>query len=159
LVQAVPEEVKTKARKYFPAYGTELAADRLGSERFQRVVERLEKNPEERQLVCECENVTLAEIEEVIKEGTSFTVSDIRRKTRMGMGTCQGNFCSLRSVGILSRNESIAPKQQSLQQLQDFLQARWKGIRPVLWGNALREAEMARGIYGVGLNVNGGSPK
>jgi glycerol-3-phosphate dehydrogenase len=77
----------------------------------------------------------------------------------MGMGTCQGNFCSLRSVGILSRAENIAEKQQSLQQLQDFLQARWKGIRPVLWGNALRETEMARGIYGVGLNVNGGSPE
>ncbi|WP_019555020.1 anaerobic glycerol-3-phosphate dehydrogenase subunit GlpA [Propionispira raffinosivorans] len=159
LVPEVTEEVKTKARKYFPAYGTELAASRLGADRFQRVVERLEKNPDERQLVCECENVTMAEIEEVIKEGTSFTLSDIRRKTRMGMGTCQGNFCSLRSVGILSRAESIDQKQQSLQQLQEFLQARWKGIRPVLWGNALRETEMARGIYGVGLNVNGGSPK
>ncbi|MCE5285139.1 MAG: anaerobic glycerol-3-phosphate dehydrogenase subunit A [Pelosinus sp.] len=159
LIQDVPENVKQQARKYFPAYGTVLAANRLGGERFERVVKRLENSPQERQLVCECENVTVAEIKEVISEGTSHTVNDIRRKTRMGMGTCQGIFCSLRSVGILSQYEMAAEKQGSIEQLQNFLQSRFKGIRPVLWGNALREIEIARGIYGVGLNVNGGKPK
>ncbi len=159
LIQDVSEQLKRKAKKYFPAYGTALAANRLGEERFQRVVKRLEGNPQERQLICECENVTLAEIEEVMQEGTSYTVSDIRRKTRMGMGTCQGIFCAMRSVGVLSRFEKISGKQNSLQQLEDFLQARWKGIRPILWGNALREIEITRGIYGVGFNVKGGTPQ
>ena len=39
--------------------------------------------------------------------------------------------------------------------LKEFLEARWSGIRPVLWGNQLREAELARGIYEATLNLDG----
>lgn len=157
LVEEVSETEKAKARQYFPAYATNLTATRLGPERFAKVVESLERDPEKRQLVCECENVTLAEVEEVIKEGTCYTVSDVRRKTRMGMGTCQGNFCSLRSMGVLSQCGVTPEAKETLPQIRDFLQARWKGIKPVLWGNALREIEMTRGIYESALNINGGN--
>ncbi len=34
------------------------------------------------------------------------------------------------------------------EELQDFLDQRWKGIRPVLWGSQLKETELTRGIYG-----------
>ena len=39
--------------------------------------------------------------------------------------------------------------------LQSFQQERWYGIRPVLWGSELRETELARGMYGATLNVDG----
>ena len=43
--------------------------------------------------------------------------------------------------------------------LKDFIEARWKGIRHVLWGNAIRETELTRGIYEGTLNVNGAMKK
>lgn len=40
--------------------------------------------------------------------------------------------------------------------MQEFLQGRWKGIRPVLMGRTLREAEMTRGLYELNFNITGG---
>ena len=42
--------------------------------------------------VCRCEEVFLEEIVAAISAG-SQTVDDVKRRTRAGMGTCQGIFC------------------------------------------------------------------
>jgi glycerol-3-phosphate dehydrogenase len=147
-----------RAKKFFPVHGASLAASRLGAEGLSRVVDKLEKQPSSRQLVCECENVTLAEVEEAAADPTSFTLSDVRRKTRMGMGTCQGAFCTYRTVGTMVAND-LTNGQDSKELLKDFIEARWKGIRHVLWGNAIRETELTRGIYEGTLNVNGAMKK
>ena len=47
----------------------------------------------------------------------------------------------------------------SLTRLREFLQGRWKGIRPVLLGRTLRETEMTRSIYELSMNATGGAPK
>ena len=44
----------------------------------------------------------------------------------------------------------------SLGQMKEFLQGRWKGIRPVLLGRTIREMEMTRALYELSFNVNGG---
>jgi glycerol-3-phosphate dehydrogenase len=31
--------------------------------------------------------------------------------------------------------------------LKEFLEERWKGIRPVLWGTSLKEEELIESIY------------
>ena len=159
LVPEVAEEKKQAARKFFPSYGVNLAATRLGPERFDRVTERLEREPEKRELICECENVTLAEVEEIAQELTSFKVNDIRRRTRIGMGTCQANFCALRAASIFSRVGKQKEAKDALGQMKEFLQGRWKGVRPVLVGRTIREAEMTRGIYELSFNINGGRPE
>ena len=156
LVPEVSEEAKKKAAKYFPSFGTNLAATRLGPDAFERVAKRLEEEPESRSLICECENITLAEIEEIAKSADSHIINDIRRRTRLGMGTCQGNFCSLRAAGIFGRVGSTEGAKDSLGQLKGFLQGRWKGVRPVLMGRNIRETEMTRALYELSFNVNGG---
>ena len=40
--------------------------------------------------------------------------------------------------------------------MKQFLQGRWKGIRPVLVGRTLREIEMTRALYELSFHVNGG---
>jgi glycerol-3-phosphate dehydrogenase len=35
----------------------------------------------------------------------------------------------------------------SVELLNDFLEERWKGIKPVLWGDGLRESEFTYWIY------------
>ena len=156
LVPEVSEEDRKEARKYFPAFGTSLAATRLGPERFARVVDSLKNHPEKRELVCECENVTLAEVEEIARDLSSFQINDIRRRTRIGMGTCQANFCALRSAAVFAKCGQDEGAKDSLGQMKQFLQGRWKGIRPVLVGRTLREIEMTRALYELSFHVNGG---
>ena len=110
----------------------------------------------------------LAEFEQVASEPTSHSLNDIRRRTRMGMGTCQGSFCGLRGVGAVLEAKLLPAGMQACgtgecdalpcgapDLLQSFQQERWYGIRPVLWGSELRETELARGMYGATLNVDG----
>lgn len=154
LVEDPTPTLLTKAREVFPTYGAELAASRLGNERLQRVIERIEKKPETKQLVCECENVTLAEIQEIASEPSTHNISDVRRRTRLGMGTCQGAFCAYRAVGAAS-SEDYGWAEDTTALFREFIEARFKGIRPVLWGNMLRDTELTRGIYDATLNING----
>lgn len=79
LVPQVSGEEKKKAHKLFPSFGTDLAATRLGPERFKRVVAAMGKHPEKREVLCECENVTRAEFEEIARESTSHILNDVRR--------------------------------------------------------------------------------
>jgi glycerol-3-phosphate dehydrogenase len=58
------------------------------------------------EIVCRCENVTEAEIIESIKRGAT-TVDGIKFRTRAGMGRCQGGYCALRIINILSRELNI----------------------------------------------------
>lgn len=153
LVDELSINVKKKAEKYFPAYGVDLAISRLGPN-FGNALNKIEADPNKSQLVCECELVTLAEVEVAAADNDSFSMDDVRRKTRMGMGTCQGAFCAFRGVGAFVEND-MSKGQSASQLTKDFLQSRWNGIRPVLWGKQLREAELMRGIYEATLNING----
>lgn len=147
-------ELLATAKRYFPSYSVDSAASRLGSEKLETVIRRIQADPVKGQLICECENVTVAEVEEAAEDTTSHTLGDIRRKTRMGMGTCQGAFCTYRSVGAIDA-AGLSWGKETPSLFKEFLQARWGGIRPVLWGNVIREAELTRGIYDATLNING----
>jgi len=56
-------------------------------------------------VACFDNNVGIDTIEAIAKSADSHIINDIRRRTRLGMGTCQGNFCSLRAAGIFHRRE------------------------------------------------------
>ncbi|WP_420854163.1 anaerobic glycerol-3-phosphate dehydrogenase subunit A [Sodalis ligni] len=97
-------------------------------------------------LVCECEAVTAGEVRYAVDSLTVNNLTDLRRRTRVGMGTCQGELCACRAAGLLTRF-NVATPQQSIRQLSQFLDERWKGIRPIAWGNALRESEFTSWVY------------
>ena len=99
-----------------------------------------------RSLVCECEAVTAGEVQYAVENLTVNNLLDLRRRTRVGMGTCQGELCACRAAGLLQRFHATSST-QSLAQLSDFLNERWKGIQPVAWGDALRESEFTRWVY------------
>ncbi|MBW1697190.1 MAG: FAD-dependent oxidoreductase [Deltaproteobacteria bacterium] len=43
-------------------------------------------------IVCRCEEITLGEIREALKDGAN-DMNEVKRMTRMGMGHCQGRMC------------------------------------------------------------------
>lgn len=105
-------------------------------------------------LVCECEMVTAGEVEYALKDLFVKDLIDLRRRTRVGMGPCQGELCSYRAAGLLNETGK-AGGEEAIRMLVDFLEERWKGIKPVLWGDTLREIEFTywiyQGLFGLGL--------
>ncbi|WP_330982529.1 MULTISPECIES: anaerobic glycerol-3-phosphate dehydrogenase subunit A [Enterobacterales] len=99
-----------------------------------------------RSLVCECEAVTAGEVQYAIENLGVKNLLDLRRRTRVGMGTCQGELCACRATALLNRYQVTTPA-QSLNQLSEFLNERWKGIEPIAWGDALRESEFTRWVW------------
>lgn len=153
LVEDATHELLKRGSNVFPSYGAKLCHSRQGNDRFLKIIAKIEHDNTMSEVICECENVTRAEIEVIANECTSHSISDVRRRTRMGMGTCQGTFCTYRAVGtVKTLNKDWTEDTSKL--FRDFLEARWKGIRPVLWGNQLRDVELTRGIYEVSLNIN-----
>ena len=59
-------------------------------------------------LICRCEEVTKGEIRQAVHAGM-FTIEEIRRYLRSGMGLCQGQTCGKLVKGIVSRELKVAP--------------------------------------------------
>lgn len=66
----------------------------------------IEKNPLYGRIVCRCETITEAEIVEAIHRGAT-TVDGVKRRTRAGMGRCQGGFCSPKVMEIIARERGV----------------------------------------------------
>ena len=65
------------------------------------VKERLDASGPE-QLICRCEQVPRAVIEETLKRGIPInSVDAIKRRTRASMGACQGGFCRGRFMKVV----------------------------------------------------------
>lgn len=70
----------------------------------------VQKDPGYGTLVCRCEEVTEAEIRAAIRRPVGArTIDAVKRRTRAGMGRCQGGFCSPRVLEILSEELGIDP--------------------------------------------------
>ncbi len=105
------------------------------------------------ELVCECELATYQMVEHALASGEVTSLDDLRRDVRLGMGPCQGGFCSYRAAGIMHQmhtQNSI----ETFRLLQDFLQERWKGLAPVLNGDQLRQARLNELLYRAILNAD-----
>jgi glycerol-3-phosphate dehydrogenase len=144
------------------------------------------------ELICECELVTRKMLENAAQNNPTITLDDLRRDVRLGMGPCQGGFCTYRAAGILHelsaagwqgdmRDSASATAQWNTAYLQspshnldsdeakqqpgtngnstaqrvlspnllmrDFLQERWKGLVPILWGRQLKQERLNQLIY------------
>ena len=84
-------------RKHIPVFRTMTDAQRR---------EAIAQNPLYGRVICRCENVTEAEIVEAVRRGAR-TVDGVKRRTRAGMGRCQGGFCTPRVMEIIAREAQI----------------------------------------------------
>jgi glycerol-3-phosphate dehydrogenase len=122
---------------------------------------RVEAEDSYGELICECELVTRDRVIKAITEGGAANVDDIRRETRLGMGPCQGGFCTYRAVALW---DEVAPQAtngspagegttdrialaSSGALLRHFLQERWKGLTAITWGDQLRQMRLDEIIF------------
>ena len=59
-------------------------------------------------LICRCEEVTKGEIRQAVHAGM-FTIEEIRRYLRTGMGLCQGQTCGKLVKGIVAKELGVRP--------------------------------------------------
>ena len=124
-----------------PSMAQKSAASRLGTR-----ASRLHMNDKyEDSLICECEEVSVGEINAAIERMDVTNLTDLRRRTRIGMGTCQGEFCACRAAGLLAKAHGCIDRERA--DLNNFLTERWKGNFPIGWGDTLREAEYTQWVY------------
>jgi glycerol-3-phosphate dehydrogenase len=98
------------------------------------------------QLICECELIGRSKLEETMRRRGTTNLDDVRRSLRLGMGPCQGGFCIYRATGILHAVDRLDGAEAS-ESLRDFLQERWKGMWPILYGDQLRQARLDDWIF------------
>ena len=128
---------------------TPYSKPKSGSARYrhgERAIKIFKDDRKSRSLICECEMVTCGEIEYAVKELDVKNLVDLRRRTRVGMGPCQGELCAYRAAGLMEEFADIDGSEAS-HDLRDFIEERWKGTRPICWGDALREAEFTYWVY------------
>jgi glycerol-3-phosphate dehydrogenase len=98
------------------------------------------------QIICECELVGRGRLEAAMRRRGTVNLDDIRRNLRLGMGPCQGGFCMYRAAGILHGVDRLDGP-HATGSLRHFLQERWKGMWPVLYGDQLRQARLDDWIF------------
>ena len=70
--------------------------------------EIIKKNPKYGKIVCRCESITEGEIVEALTNNPRATdIDGVKRRTRSGMGRCQGGFCSPTVVELIARELGV----------------------------------------------------
>lgn len=70
--------------------------------------EIIKANPSYGKIVCRCEQITEGEIvDAIISNPQAKTVDAVKRRTRAGMGRCQGGFCQTYVVELISKHLNI----------------------------------------------------
>ncbi len=67
----------------------------------------IQKDPSYGRIICRCEGITEGEILQAIHSAVPpASVDGIKRRTRAGMGRCQGGFCQPRVLELLAREQN-----------------------------------------------------
>lgn len=106
LAEAIVKDSGAKAKADFKAeLPKKPVFNRLN---WDKQAELIKENSLYGRVICRCETITEAEIIEAIHESCGArTVDGVKRRTRAGMGRCQGGFCGPRVTQILARELNI----------------------------------------------------
>jgi glycerol-3-phosphate dehydrogenase len=107
-------------------------------------------------LLCECEMVPISAVRQIIDHLSAHNdpvdLDAIRLRSRLGKGPCQGAFCGLRTIAYLYETGEVK-FDEGLDQMRTFLDRRWQGLRPVLWGTQLVQEQLQEAIHCGLLNL------
>ena len=102
---AVAENLKPKAEWHTAPYRNKAFSHMTFDEKQAAYAQ----NHDYGNVVCRCEQVTEAEIREAIRRPVGArTLDAVKRRTRAGMGRCQGGFCSPRVLEILTEELGVS---------------------------------------------------
>ncbi len=70
----------------------------------------IKENPHYGEMICNCEKVSLGEIEDVLSRSLPCnTIKAVKKRTRAGFGKCQGGFCQPKVLLLLADRLGVSP--------------------------------------------------
>lgn len=141
-----------EARPDAAAWAAEYAVDEMTvarliakyGQRAQEILVLMQALPETRRMACACEMVTVAEMRYTMKNEWARTHNDVRRRTRCGLGTCQGMRCAM----TLDAEVAASPLSRDNRRkgLHEFFEDGHRFRMPVLKDDAMRQEELSRNL-------------
>jgi glycerol-3-phosphate dehydrogenase len=107
--------------------------------------------PQKPGLICECSLVSRAEIVHSFEALFAKNLRDVKRRTRLGMGTCQGQLCVHRAAEVMVEDLKFSAP-QALNSLVEFLDEQWK-VAHILRGDQLRQLMFAKIMFEIVGNI------
>ena len=102
ILKAMPAEEKTD---FNPVREEPVRFRHMSNEERKALIE---KNPAYGRIICRCETITEGEILDAINAPAGARdVDGVKRRTRAGMGRCQGGFCGSKVVELLARELGV----------------------------------------------------
>lgn len=141
---SLPNTVELSQAYALDPYTVSRLVYRHGS-RALRILDAIKDNPEQGALVCSCEPVTYAEIDYVIQNEMARTVSDVRRRTRLTQGPCQGTDCLIAGSAFFPN----APHTAS-----SYWREWWYNRALVLNSDQLKQEEISQAIHFANNSLN-----
>lgn len=112
-------------------------------------------------LLCECEMVPISVFDQIAATlattGHRPGLRELGQRSRVGKGPCQGSFCSLRMTAHMY-DGGLLDNDAGVEELKDFLNERWRGMQPLLWGPAVSQAELQEALHCGLLGLDVGEP-
>ncbi len=143
--ESIPD-VEGLARDFeAPAYSIQRMTYRYGAEAV-KILELTKDDPSLAAPICRCEGTTGAELVHSIRNEHAVHLVDLRRRCRLGMGSCQGARCILPAAALLARERDLTPSETQGEMLS-LLSERWKGNRAVASGEGFAQAELTMGTF------------
>lgn len=101
-------------------------------------------------ILCECEMVPASAVDAIVRNAPGaephMSLKAIGVRSRVGKGSCQGAFCGIRVTSHLY-DSGIYDSPEGLRQMKSFLAERFKGVRPVVWGEQTPQMELAEALH------------
>jgi len=101
-------------------------------------------------ILCECEMVPQSAIDSIVESAPGaekqMTLQAIGLRSRIGKGSCQGSFCSIRVTSHLY-DRGVYGSGEGLTHMRNFLSERFKGTQPVLWGEQMPQMELSEAVH------------
>ena len=108
-----------------------------------------QKDPKDT-ILCECEMVPRSVIDSIVaslrRQDGNIDLRAIGLRSRIGKGLCQGAFCGIRITAHMYDQQNLTGG-EGVENLRQFLNGRWKGIRPVLWNTSLVQEELQEALH------------
>ena len=145
----LPDFLALAQQLALPAWAVERIWRRLG-DRIHTVFSGAPAH--ERAPICRSEAVTGAEVRYAVQVEGCRTVEDLRRHAHVGAGGCDGVDCVVPAAQLMSELLQWSPDRLAAE-LDQFMNERWIGRRPVLSGATLAQEEVWRGVHDHGRLV------
>lgn len=106
LAAQIGRRLQAKVKPVFlPPYQREKPFRHMNNDEREQAIK---VDPQQGRVICRCEQITEAEIRQSIRRPLGATTVDgVKRRTRAGMGRCQGGFCLPRVLDILSQELGV----------------------------------------------------